>query len=595
MRRTNRSLNRGVTLIDTVVATALLIIVFSGTVAALKLSLDIILNNKARAGAIALADERIEYVRSLRYASVGVSGGIPAGAIPQSETVTLNAVSYTRRTYVTYGDDPTDGTGASDADGTLDYKAVKVDVSWNSRTGTRDVVVDTRLSTPLDTTGKEVPPCTNCGTLVVNVADSKSQPLLNAQVRVVNSTTNPTIDVTTYADGTGRSSLPGAPVASNYQVTVTKTGYSTEQTYPSSQGNPSPAPANLSVTNGNPTSVTFAGLDNPYGIDQLSQKTVNTFTPVQLQSWTDPLADKSKIASSTNITVAGGLASVSGSAPYGNGEFVSIPIQPAYLAAWKSFNATASTPAGTSVLYRFYDATGQNLIPDTALPGNAAGFSSNSTDLSRISTTTYPGLVVGGWLMGSDATPSIDSYSVSYLYGPSPLPNIPFTLQGAKTIGNNPIVYKYTNAFSSGSGASVALPNLAFDTYTLSVPSSSGYDISSACHPLTELVASPSSPAQFSLQPGTQTQSSIYLVPHTAYSLIVEARYGASGAEVPQATIELSKTGYDSVRSADNCGQAFFSSLSQATYTYAVGAPGYATSTGQVSVFGSSRATVTIN
>src|SRR3989344_5795420 len=62
--------SRGVTFIDTVVGTALMLVVFLGIAGVFQLSIDVVTNNKARAGAIALANERMEYIRSLAYASI---------------------------------------------------------------------------------------------------------------------------------------------------------------------------------------------------------------------------------------------------------------------------------------------------------------------------------------------------------------------------------------------------------------------------------------------------------------------------------------------------------------------------------------------
>lgn len=144
-----RNLSRGVTLIDTVVGTALMLVVFVGIAGAFQLSIDVVTSNKSRAGAIALADERMEYIRSLAYASVGTSGGNPSGAIAQSETVVMNGISYTRRTVIVYVDDPKDGLAGADSNGiTRDYKAIKVDVSWRSRIGVRHIILVTRISPP---------------------------------------------------------------------------------------------------------------------------------------------------------------------------------------------------------------------------------------------------------------------------------------------------------------------------------------------------------------------------------------------------------------------------------------------------------------
>src|SRR3989338_8875141 len=94
--------SRGVTLIDTLVGTALMLVIFLGIAAAFQLAVDVVLNNKARGGAIALANERMEYMRSLSYPLLGTSGGIPSGSIAQSEPVVLNGITFTRRTLVRY-------------------------------------------------------------------------------------------------------------------------------------------------------------------------------------------------------------------------------------------------------------------------------------------------------------------------------------------------------------------------------------------------------------------------------------------------------------------------------------------------------------
>ena len=132
------SCSRGVTLIDTVVGSALMLVVFLGIFAAFQLSIDVVTNNRARAGALALMNERMEYVRSLDYASVGTVGGIPSGPIAQSEPVTLSGIPYTRRTTVQYADDPEDGENEADENGRIvDYKQVRIEMSWDSRTGER--------------------------------------------------------------------------------------------------------------------------------------------------------------------------------------------------------------------------------------------------------------------------------------------------------------------------------------------------------------------------------------------------------------------------------------------------------------------------
>lgn len=260
-----RAPERGVTLIDTIVGVALMLVVFMGIAATFRLSIDVVTNNKARSGAIALADQRMEYIRSLAYTSVGTVGGIPSGLIAQSETTSLNGVTYTRRTIIVYADDPKDGTGAADTNGiTSDYKAVKVDVAWTSRYGgTRHVNLSTRI-TPA--TGLETNPCASaCGTLVINVANSASAPLAGASVAIANPSASPAVNFSTFTNASGAVTLLAAPAAAGYTVTVTNPGYSTDQTNTGS--NPTRAP--LTVSSNQTTSATFQ-------IDALSSMTVLT-------------------------------------------------------------------------------------------------------------------------------------------------------------------------------------------------------------------------------------------------------------------------------------------------------------------------------
>jgi hypothetical protein len=569
-----RTRSRGVTLIDTVVGTALMLLVFAGIAAAFQLSIDVVSNNKARAGAIALANERMEYLRSLSYSALGTAGGIPAGALAQSEIETLNGVPYVRRTVIEYADDPKDGTGAADQNGiTSDYKAAKVDVSWSSRSGTRHITVVSRFE---PSTGMEISCTPPCGTLVVNAVNASSSPVVNAQVRITNASASPAVDLTTYTNASGTVSIIGAPAASNYSVVVSKSGYSTAQTYSATAQNTNPSPANLTVSNNQTTAATFA-------IDLLSQKIVQSFTPIQSATSTDSFSDDSRIATSTHITVEGGAATLEGGAS--DGEFQTTSVAPGYLSRWNAISISATKPSGSSVLYRIYDGSSLALITDAELPGNSAGFTAGSINLSGVSASTHPSLRLDAVLDG-DPPPSIDSWSIGYDYGPTPLANVSFTLTGATSIGSGPsgTIYAYQQVFSTGASGSISVPSLAWDTYTISVPASSGYDLAGSCGPQPE-----------SLLPGTAPTTALYLMPHTTNSLLVDVRAVATGALMPGATVNIKKTGYSATSTTDACGQAFFSGLSAATYTATISASGHTNATSDVTVSGATRLSTALN
>ncbi|HWP61142.1 MAG TPA: carboxypeptidase-like regulatory domain-containing protein [Candidatus Paceibacterota bacterium] len=278
MRRRRLRSESGVTLIDTLVGIGLMMIVFAGIAATFELALDIMANNKARAGAIALADERMEYIHSLSYAAIGTVGGVPSGTIAPSESVSLNGIHYTRRTIVAYEDDPKDGTGAADANGIVeDYKAVKVDLAWSARGGTRHVTLVSRIS---PSAGLETNPCGSpCGTLTIHVVNAAGAALPSASVAITNAGTSPTISINTFTNASGTASVIGAPAATNYHVSVTEAGYSTAQTYPATSQNTNPNPGNLTVSANQTTSATFA-------IDALGQKSIQLLAWIGGQSTT---------------------------------------------------------------------------------------------------------------------------------------------------------------------------------------------------------------------------------------------------------------------------------------------------------------------
>ncbi|MEY4746964.1 MAG: hypothetical protein RLZZ416_13 [Candidatus Parcubacteria bacterium] len=553
--------NRGVTLLDTVVGTALMLVIFLGIAAAFQLALDVVINNKARSGAIALANERMEYIRSLTYASVGTSGGIPSGSIPQSEIVTLNGTTFTRRTTIEYGDDPKDGTGGADTNGIIsDYKSARVDVAWTSRTGTRHITLVSRLETPSGMETSCTPPC---GNLVINAVNAASQALSGASVSIVNASTSPAINLDTFTNASGTAYLIGAPAAAGYRITVTKSGYSTAQTYGVTSQNTNPNPGNLTVSNAQTTTGTFA-------IDLLGAKTVQTWTQILPATWADSFADESKIATSSNAAVAGGSVFLADNSF--SGEVQSVAIAPAYIYRWKSLSWNDTRPVGSSIAYRVYDAYASALIPDSQLPGNSAGFTASPISLLGVSTSTYAGLRIDAVLSPGSAAPSIESWNIDYDYGPQPLQNVSFTLQGGKAIGSGPsgTIYKYSALQNSGASASVTIPNLEWDTYTITLDgASAGYDIASSCP----------APQPEALSPGATLSTSLYLAPHTDNSLLVDVRSLATGALIPGATVNLSRgVLYSATSTADSCGQTFFSSLAQSSaYSLTVSAPGFVT------------------
>ena len=482
---------RGLSLVDVIVGVALVTVIFVGLFGILRASVQVSGLAKLKAAATSVAVAQMEYLRSLPYASVGTVSGIPAGVVPQYASSTNGGLVFDVRTYIEYADDAADGSGASDTNGiTADYKRAKVIVSYRVDSITRDVTLVTSIAP------KGIESTAGGGTLLVSTVDAVGAAVPGATVHIQNSATVPTIDFSTFSDAYGLVNLPGAPTSTEYRITVSKTGYSSAMTYARDATNANPTPGYLTVVEGATTAGTFA-------IDWLGTLVIRTFSPIAPDSWNDTFADASGLYSLTNATASGGALTLTGApGTYpGNGSALSTTTAPAYLSAWTSASASVVAPAGTMALFSVADASGV-LLPDAALPGNAAGFS-GTADLSSLSTSTYPSLRLLGLLTSTDpnVAPGILDWTLSYEAGPTPLPNVSLTLTGAKTTGSmtdGTPLYKTTVATTTNASG-VRTLFLEWDSYNISIP---GYTVDAE---------EPAAP--YDLLPNTTVDASLILSP----------------------------------------------------------------------------------
>jgi len=452
---------RGMTLIDVLVGSALVLIIFLGLFAIIRASLAVSTTARLKSTATAIAETSMEYARSLDYDVLGTVGGIPSGVMPQYATTTSQGTVFVTRTFIAYVDDPADGIGASDSNTiTSDYKHVKVSITYVANGTAREIVLASNFAPPsIETT-------TNGGTLQISVVNATGAAVAGASVRVVNSSISPAVDVTTFSDATGVVQLPGAATSTQYQIYVSKPGYSSAQTYVRDATNANPTPGYFTVVK----SVTTAGT---FAIDVLSSVTIRTFTPIAPAVTTDLFTDASKIVSTANTTVTGGALTLSGTVGTypGSGEALASTTAPSYIASWTNASTTRSVPAGTSAKVFVVDSTG-TFLPDAVLAGNSAGFTGTIT-LSGVSTTTYPALALTVAFTSSDpnVAPSLLDWGIGYTAGPLPFPNAAVTLTGAKTIGSTSggaSLFKTTTATTTDASG-VRTLSLEWDSYTLSI------------------------------------------------------------------------------------------------------------------------------
>jgi hypothetical protein len=561
---TPHSLNRGSSLIDVLVGVAILGIVFWGLFGVFRLALIVITTNKAQVGAIALAGDGIEYVRSLPYDSIGNVDGVPSGPVPQTEIINLNDIEYTRRTLIAYADAPEDGLGDDDTNGLLnDYKFVKVTVSWDIKGQEREINTVSYFAPPgIETSA-------GGGTLSINVLDAYGVPVSGAEIRIINNDLSDPIDLDRFSNVDGRANLIAAPAGGGYEIIVSKEGYSTAETYQADATNVNPTPQELSVAEGALTTGTFQ-------IDKLTNVAVHTHKTNESREWRDDFADTSSLDSSSNTTVSSGTLKLfrSGSAYGPTGFASSVEVSDSELGAWQSAWWDDSLSAGTSALYHVYYLVGTStkaLIPNTDLPGNSSGFTTSPVDLSTLDPTTYSqlGLTVDLATTDASSTPIIDDWGISYQTTIIPAPNIAFSMVGNKTIGETSegqLIHKYDEDLSTDASGDLDL-TLEWDNYNITI-TDPDYDLVRAC-PLPPL----------DVVPDTSTSIDFYLGPATANSLRVNV-VDSTGATVDGATVHISRLVYDKTVTTDICGQAYFGGVSAAgDYNLVVSAPGFVNQT----------------
>lgn len=545
--------SRGMSLVDVVVGTAITLIIFLALFGILRTSLMISAVSKAKAGATAIAESQMEYVRSLQYDVIGTVGGIPAGSIPQYATTTDNGITFVTRTYITYVDDAKDGSAGSDSNGIItDYKRIKVSTSYTLKEREREVVLVSNAVPPgIETTN-------GGGTLRVDVVDALGDVLSGATVRIINTDTSPAIDFTTFSDIGGTVFLPGAPTSTEYQIFTSKSGYSSAQTHERDAANPNPTPGYLTVVQNQTTSSTFA-------IDVLASFILRTLFPASEEEFLDTFVDAVHIQSLSNTAV------VTGSIDLGtdvggyvaSGSALSIPIAPSTISEWGSLNASISNPALTTLTLQVLDGT-NTLVPDIVLPGNSTGFSTFPVSLSGVSTTTYPSLVLRGNLGTGNplATPSINEWSVSYEVNALPAPNVAFEMTGSKTIGSTSggaPIYKTEVAEETDAEGIISL-DLEWDSYVFQL---TGYDVIDAC-----------GTPPYILAPGEDRDVSLYLGDATANYLLVSVE-DVAGVPVEGASITITRTGFSDTVSSSVCGTGYFGGITASTYDISVTKTGY--------------------
>jgi len=547
----------GFTLIEVLIVSAIMGLFFGGLFITIQSALKLVADNRARLSALAVANNQIEYIRSLSYNAVGTIAGLPPGLIPQISTTTFNNINFTRRTLVEYIDDDADGLGMADNNSiTTDYKQAKVTVSWTRGSENFEIFLVTNIIP------RSIETNMGGGTIRVNVFDASISPLPGVDVRLFNNSGTTTVDVTRTTDATGVALFGGAPAGANYQIFVSAPGYSSDQTYVATTSLPNPTKQPIAVVAADVSTMNFF-------VDELSTANFNLYTNRVENKISLNFATTSDVATSSRTIVTGGrlfLASTSGSYATSGLAYLRAVI-PAPLSRWYSIVASTSLPGLTGYRVSLFSQTGTStytIIPDSDLPGNSIGFT-GTINLSTLSPITYPSLTAAVVLTTSSTTvtPALDDFTVQYIESETVGSGLALSLTGSKILGtrlDSSPVFKTVVSSTTNSLGRAVFSNLEWDVYTQQV---TGYDIAESC---------PAEPV--SVAPGITVDAYTVLAPNSATSLRVVVKTGL-GLPISGASVALARSGTTTSLSS-YCGQAFYTSLTTANdYVLTVSAPGY--------------------
>jgi prepilin-type N-terminal cleavage/methylation domain-containing protein len=260
--------SRGFTLVELLVGVSVFTIIVIGVYNAYMTVYKVVSASRQKIAAIDLANEQLEIVKNLPYASVGVDGGIPDGLLAHVQVLTRDNTVFTATTTVRNIDDPFDGTlgGTPNDLSPADSKTVEIEIGCSLCRNFKPISVTSRVAP------KNLETASTNGALFIRVFDANGNPVSGANVHVVNTVYPGGITIDDVTNNDGLLAIVDAPPGVNaYQVTVTKTGYSTDATYPITGTNPNPTKPHATVVIQQVTAQSFI-------IDRVSTLSIRSLT-----------------------------------------------------------------------------------------------------------------------------------------------------------------------------------------------------------------------------------------------------------------------------------------------------------------------------
>jgi prepilin-type N-terminal cleavage/methylation domain-containing protein len=245
-------INRGFSLVEVIFAATIFVIVAMAIYQGFASITALVSASRDKVAAVDLVNSEFELVRNLSYANVGLKNGIPAGVLEETSTAVKDGREFTVTRTVRNIDDPFDGTigGTPNDLSPADYKMVQISVACNN------CKKPLEFSTVANISPKNLETSSTNGALFIKVFDANGNPVPLASVHVENAALGINIHDTTNNEGL--LAIVDVPPASNsYRITVTKTGFTTDRTYPSTLSNPNPLKLDATVILQQLTQVSF--------------------------------------------------------------------------------------------------------------------------------------------------------------------------------------------------------------------------------------------------------------------------------------------------------------------------------------------------
>lgn len=268
-RRKNYHQEKGFSLFEVIVGLAVFAVVGTAIYISYSNVLQIIITSQANAVATAVISNELEIIRNIPYPDVGLRGGSPAGSLEPTKTVWFGNLPFIVATTVRNMDDPFDGTVDSVPRDLIpaDYKLVEIEVSCANCPQFKALTTTTTVA------ARGLEKATRNGALFIKVFDASGQAVAGAQVSISNSAVAPPININEVTDISGSLNFVDMATSSvGYRISVTKSGYSTERTYPLGDvNNPNPLKPDPIVFEQGVTNISFS-IDR---LSNLSFKTAN--------------------------------------------------------------------------------------------------------------------------------------------------------------------------------------------------------------------------------------------------------------------------------------------------------------------------------